>query len=61
MGATEITISKTSSGAWNTADTLMFLKVRESTGVFEHRLTLRDRQEISSDGVSATGPVSTAF
>jgi hypothetical protein len=33
MGATEITISKSSSGAWNTSDVLMFLKEISSDGV----------------------------
>jgi hypothetical protein len=42
MGATEITISKSSSGAWNTSDVLMFLKEISSDGVssLHSKLTL---------------------
>lgn len=39
LGATEITISKTSSGAWNTADIMMFLKEISSDGVSTETLS----------------------
>jgi hypothetical protein len=36
VGATETTISKTPSGAWNTSDVLMFMKEISSDGVGGH-------------------------
>jgi hypothetical protein len=53
VGATEITISKTPNGDWNTSDVLMFMK-GQSSCPRQDGLPMYHFLEISSDGVSLT-------